>query len=311
MTGTAKIHLLQEVSLGFIFLTFFSTGLVSVVAAATPTPVVPTLITNGELTGAGTYPSGWYGWRDDHHDPDATVYLGAAGNSWVVWDEAGIYQDAFTGFSAGDLIYFGAYLLTPSGDRLQDGFEYGYVALEFWDSSNNLLSAVTASPVINSLSSADTWIFSGGVVNVPPNTDHVRILIRMGNGNLSAGKFNADQAFMRNLATYPLAPTVTPTPTVSAEPTEVRFVPERYGAARPNPFMPGRGQKTFFLPESAASPRPSIRIVNLRGEKVRVLENARSWDGRDDSGRLCEGGIYFYQIETGAKPVSGSVVLIR
>jgi hypothetical protein len=55
----------------------------------------------------------------------------------------------------------------------------------------------------------------------------------------------------------------------------------------------------------------TIRLFTIKGREVRVLENVFEWDGRDQNGQLCEGGLYVYQIETGGRRVSGTVVLIE
>jgi hypothetical protein len=54
-----------------------------------------------------------------------------------------------------------------------------------------------------------------------------------------------------------------------------------------------------------------IRIHTIKGREVRVLENLAEWDGRDQNGRLCEGGLYLYQIEANGRRVNGTLVLIE
>jgi hypothetical protein len=82
------------------------------------------------------------------------------------------------------------------------------------------------------------------------------------------------------------------------------------GFAAPNPFVPTRGQTTFFyLNEFPAT--STVRIFSIKGRKVRTLSNSLEWDGRDDSGKLCEGGLYIFQIETPGTRKSGQVVLIK
>ncbi|MEW6517228.1 MAG: hypothetical protein AB1439_10040 [candidate division FCPU426 bacterium] len=101
----------------------------------------------------------------------------------------------------------------------------------------------------------------------------------------------------------------TPTPTPDITP----YFPEG-GYARPNPFLPTRGQKASFnfrLPQAGAA--YTIRIFNTRGRLVRTLGTSSrpEWDGRDEMGNICEGGIYFYQIESGGWRINGQVVLIK
>jgi hypothetical protein len=82
------------------------------------------------------------------------------------------------------------------------------------------------------------------------------------------------------------------------------------GFASPNPFVPTRGQTTFFYLNDSP-PLVTVKIFNIKGRKIRTLSNTLEWDGRDDSGRYCEGGLYIFQIEASGKRRSGQVVLIH
>jgi hypothetical protein len=76
-----------------------------------------------------------------------------------------------------------------------------------------------------------------------------------------------------------------------------------------NPFVPARGQVAIF---AFTAPGPyQIRIYTIKGREVRVLENLAQWDGRDQDGRLCEGGLYLYRIEANGQRVNGTLVLIE
>jgi len=55
----------------------------------------------------------------------------------------------------------------------------------------------------------------------------------------------------------------------------------------------------------------TIRLFNIKGREVRVLENVAGWDGRDQNGQLCEGGLYIYQITAEGRRISGTVVVIE
>ncbi len=127
-------------------------------------------------------------------------------------------------------------------------------------------------------------------------------------------------------------PTISPTPVTTPTPTPTLFAtstvsatcsftrtPLPYpgldqggGYATPNPFFPGLGQQVNFN-FAPQDPRAAclIRILDLKGRAIRSLRQARVWDGRDDHGRLCEGGVYLYQVETEGKRVSGTVVLLE
>ncbi|MBN1596640.1 hypothetical protein JW933_12000 [candidate division FCPU426 bacterium] len=113
-------------------------------------------------------------------------------------------------------------------------------------------------------------------------------------------------------AAFPPTPTVTPT--ASATATAASSVPAsaREGYAAPNPFVPTRGQKTYFHFSPATGSPYRIRIFNIKGQIVRTLNSEDEWDGRTDFGNLCEGGEYFFQIEAEAnRRITGKVVLIK
>ncbi|MCD4813863.1 hypothetical protein K8S19_09265 [bacterium] len=82
--------------------------------------------------------------------------------------------------------------------------------------------------------------------------------------------------------------------------------------ADPDPFTPTTGMFTrigkisdFLIKDY------SIKIMNLRGRHVRSLNNTNTWDGRNEQGGFCEGGVYIYQIETEGERASGKVVLVK
>lgn len=116
----------------------------------------------------------------------------------------------------------------------------------------------------------------------------------------------ADNYTVDYISIFKLVSPPTPTPIIPVFPEG--------GYATPNPFLPSRGQKTYFnLEFSDPGTRSTIRIMNIQGRVVRTLNNANppEWDGRNDAGHLCEGGLYIYQIESGGRRVTGKVVLIR
>lgn len=72
-------------------------------------------------------------------------------------------------------------------------------------------------------------------------------------------------------------------------------------AAYPNPFSPSLDASLVFWGDSI--PYAKIRIVNLAGELVRLLEekngnNMLSWDGRNEQGNLVDRGIYIFSMGT-------------
>ncbi len=98
-------------------------------------------------------------------------------------------------------------------------------------------------------------------------------------------------------------PTVTPTP--------VHKYP--LGAAVPNPFLPTLGQTLDFGVDAyySAGTAYQIKIFNLNGKLIKILDNAGQWDGRNQNGRYCEGGVYFYQIKIENRTIHGKVVVLK
>jgi len=116
-------------------------------------------------------------------------------------------------------------------------------------------------------------------------------------------------------ATATVIPTGTPTRTVTSTP-HATFTPQanahRDGVyVIPNPFIPTQiGRARFCFPSAAPGAAYTIRILNLRGRLMRTLRNEADWDGRDDAGNRCEGGVYVYQIEAEGRRYSGTIALL-
>jgi len=72
------------------------------------------------------------------------------------------------------------------------------------------------------------------------------------------------------------------------------------------------GQKTHFVfrlinPSSYFT----IRIFNIKGRLVRNLTDEYDWDGRDNSGKFCEGGLYIFRLEVEGRHIHGTVVVME
>jgi hypothetical protein len=105
------------------------------------------------------------------------------------------------------------------------------------------------------------------------------------------------------------ASTFTPSPSVPS--TQVPSE-SSYGSAFPNPFIQAKdGKTTISLGRGDTNTYYQIIIMNLRGQIVRKLENENEWNGMNDNGNLCEGGVYIYQIVKEGKKVSGKIILIK
>ncbi len=111
-------------------------------------------------------------------------------------------------------------------------------------------------------------------------------------------------------------PAITPAATAGNTATFTPNIPEKRlgqggGYAEPNPFFPQRGQKVQFLFSlDNANSYYKIRIFTIKNRLIRTLDNLREWDGRDNRGHALESGVYIYQIESGNRHESGTVVLL-
>lgn len=86
--------------------------------------------------------------------------------------------------------------------------------------------------------------------------------------------------------------------------------------ASPNPFRASTGVR-FELSQPASA---SLEIFDVRGARVATLMqeellpaggHARTWDGRDESGRLAPPGIYLVRLEAAGKAWAGRVVRLE
>jgi hypothetical protein len=94
----------------------------------------------------------------------------------------------------------------------------------------------------------------------------------------------------------------------------------RLETVAPRIFAPAEGSAavnrvrfTFANPDNCAV---TIRVYDLSSALVkRTLERESDtvmfWDGTDNSGAVVRSGIYIYQIEAGAKVVSGTVIVAQ
>lgn len=87
------------------------------------------------------------------------------------------------------------------------------------------------------------------------------------------------------------------------------------GQNNPNPFNP----KTEIHFAVAHEGRGSLRVFNLRGERVRTLlegafaagEQTVQWDGRGDNGVLVGSGVYLYRLEVDGQALSRRMMLLK
>ncbi|RKX29587.1 MAG: hypothetical protein DRP71_16120, partial [Verrucomicrobia bacterium] len=110
------------------------------------------------------------------------------------------------------------------------------------------------------------------------------------------GSDQADLATDYRLVVQPATPMDVDDPDLPPQST-------RLAGVYPNPFNP----QTTVAFELAASEHVTLRIYDLRGRQVRVLEDAvlppgrheRTWDGRDSSGRTVASGSYLVRMSAG------------
>lgn len=83
----------------------------------------------------------------------------------------------------------------------------------------------------------------------------------------------------------------------------------------PNPFAAGRESATFFYELSKAG-QVTVRIMNLRGETVKVISqsgsfgtNSFEWNGVLEDGTVASNGVYIYQVI--ARDIDGSSASAR
>jgi hypothetical protein len=90
-------------------------------------------------------------------------------------------------------------------------------------------------------------------------------------------------------------------------------------AVRPNPFTPnddGFNDRAVFDFGELTLLQPQLKILKFNGSPLLTLTQPRNftfeWNGRDDSGREQQPGIYLYILSDGDRRVaSGYVVLAR
>ncbi len=161
--------------------------------------IVPAnLLTNDTLQGTGSVPAGWSSWNPGNQGSDTSYVLGDETNTWMFWYDAGIWQDVTNGFSVGDTLSFGGYLLTPNWDPLIGGTKYGVVQLEFHDINGVLLSTFSAGPTVTSSTPTDVWTYASGTATVPTGATDARLVVRCNNFTSGNGRFMAGDVFIQN-----------------------------------------------------------------------------------------------------------------
>jgi hypothetical protein len=82
------------------------------------------------------------------------------------------------------------------------------------------------------------------------------------------------------------------------------------------PWLAGRGVIRLVMPAAGVV---SVRVYDVAGRRVRALFDGAAdagtrrlgWDGRDDGGRACPGGVYFVAAIAGGRTATARVVVSR
>ena len=164
----------------------------------TPSDVGPDLLLNSELTGSGDSPTSWSAFDAGSHDANTGTYRSSP-NSWMFWWSGGLYQDVSSGFSVGDNLQFGGYFYTDAGS-MTNGDKYGVVQVEFYNSTNGLISSANSSPTVSSNSVKGTWFLSQGNATVPSGAAKARVIVRCNVPTLGEGAFSADDLFLKRVS---------------------------------------------------------------------------------------------------------------
>ena len=85
----------------------------------------------------------------------------------------------------------------------------------------------------------------------------------------------------------------------------------RTGAyAFPNPYRPGAGPLSFFVPDEVSGAGLEINIYTSEGEKIKRL-SSRTWDGRNEANRAVASGVYVFFMKTEKGTAKGKFAVLR
>jgi hypothetical protein len=106
-------------------------------------------------------------------------------------------------------------------------------------------------------------------------------------------------------------------PTISGEENLSGIILEE---VRPKVITPNgdlRNDVVFFQFDTSVAGLPieadirDIRGARISGMEMNTDEDALTWDGRDDDGRVMPSGIYLYSIKIGQSMATGTVIVAR
>ncbi len=91
-------------------------------------------------------------------------------------------------------------------------------------------------------------------------------------------------------------------------------IDEEKSIVYPNPFNPEKNDALFIMPADTSEKIQELNIYDLAGEKVRTYSDGGKrifWDGKNNDGKLCSSGLYYYYMATSAGSQKGKVTLLR
>lgn len=93
---------------------------------------------------------------------------------------------------------------------------------------------------------------------------------------------------------------------------KTEFTEKNNAICYPNPFNPNLSSVvSIVVPERLKSNELEIKIFNIAGEIIKILNSTSLWDGRDDNGRIVYPGIYFFVIKTEKGTSKGKITVIK
>ncbi len=131
---------------------------------------------NGDVGSLGNGVPGWNHWGSDgwHHN-DVGAVIGAKGMKFW-WNSTGMWQD-FTA-REGRVYEYRVRVMDWSGDTTANNWDFRIEA-EFYNASNNMLTASVLGYFDSSVQPDDVWIQIGGTVTAPNGTAYGRIVLRL------------------------------------------------------------------------------------------------------------------------------------
>ena len=160
------------------------------------------MLVNGSLSlvGVAQAPTSWSSFDDGSHEADYW-HVQSPTNAWMFYWSGGIYQDVTTGFVPGERVKFGGSFFMEGGNAFTNS-KYGAVQLEFYDSTDALISSVYAYPFCDTSSVHDAWFGTAGSANVPADTAKIRVIVRCNTpSGTGDGTFTADDIFLKKVPT--------------------------------------------------------------------------------------------------------------